>query len=32
MEAKNSLLPLSTGRPGTADQKAASFGTSSQSK
>jgi len=28
----NSLLPSSTGRPSTADQKAASFSTSSQSK
>src|SRR5438034_7796024 len=32
MEANNSLLPLSSGRPSTADQKAAIFGTSSQSK
>jgi len=32
MEAKNSLLPLSSERPSIADQKAASFSTSSQSK
>jgi hypothetical protein len=32
MEANNSLLPLSSGRPSTADQKAAIFSTLSQSK
>jgi hypothetical protein len=31
MEANSSLLPLSTGRPSTADQNAATFSTSSQS-
>ena len=32
MEAKSLLLPLLSGRPSTADRKAAIFGTSSQSK
>jgi len=32
MEANTALLPGSSGRPSTADQKAAIFSTSSQSK
>jgi hypothetical protein len=32
IEANHSLLPLSSGRPSTADQKVAIFSTSSQSK
>jgi hypothetical protein len=32
IEASTSLLPSSSGRPSTADQNAATFSTSSQSK